>query len=477
MGTLGRKAAGGSAILLSGEVLNSGAALLKNVILARILSKEDFGIAASLILMMSLFELTSKMAFGQQIIRARSDEVEDLQAAGHSCQLIAGLLGTVLILLLIYPLTAWFDVAAHRRGIVWISIIPLINGFGHLGIYAKMREMRFSGYVAASVSPQLAMTAAAWYVAQWTNDYRAVIWLLLGKAVLTMIGSHCFSSGTFKLSMDRSRLLGATRFSAPLLLSSYLVAAIFHGDRLIVAGMYSMAQLGSYAVAASLAITPGLIVLRAAGTIGTPILAQGRNSQRFEELYNSFTEGLVLAGFLFASAALHFGGLIVRVLYGPKFVDAVSILNWLAIAQALRVVRGGGIAAALVKGDSAASLYTNLYRVSAVAIALLVANARLPIAWVAGSAAVGEVLAMCMLAQRCKRRFGLSPKTMFRPTLIAAALLLFGLWCTDAFGGMKEWADATVRAVVVFSTSVALFIACSRLRGNVIAVFLRRPAA
>ena len=100
-----------------GQLISYGASFLRNVILARALTKADFGIAAGLLLMMSAFELSGKLSIGQQVIQAKDGDHEDFQATAQGCQFLAGCTGAVLIAAFGVPMAAPFQGAPGRLGL------------------------------------------------------------------------------------------------------------------------------------------------------------------------------------------------------------------------------------------------------------------------------------------------------------------------------------------------------------------------
>ena len=73
----------GSALLTLNEVLGNVCIFIRNFVLARVLTKSDFGIAATLTVVISLLEIGGRMALGQQLVRAKNGEERDYVGTAH----------------------------------------------------------------------------------------------------------------------------------------------------------------------------------------------------------------------------------------------------------------------------------------------------------------------------------------------------------------------------------------------------------
>jgi O-antigen/teichoic acid export membrane protein len=66
----------GGAILTLGQLISYGLSFVRNVILARALTKADFGLAAVFAMTVSLLEVAGRMSFGQQIVQSTEGDSE-----------------------------------------------------------------------------------------------------------------------------------------------------------------------------------------------------------------------------------------------------------------------------------------------------------------------------------------------------------------------------------------------------------------
>jgi O-antigen/teichoic acid export membrane protein len=234
----GIKLLNSSGLLGGAEVVNNGCLFLRNLILARLLTKADFGIAATLGLVVALFELAGKMSFAQQCTQSPRGEDPHFQNVCHASQALAGLFSAALILAFVYPISTLFGMPEHRQAIALLAIVPLCTGFSNLDVYRLLRHLNFLPLVLTDAVPQVLLTMAAWPLASWLNDYRAILCILLGKAVLSLAASHLLAQRPYRLSWDAVFARENFRFGWPLLVMSFVMVGIFQGDRFLIASRY-----------------------------------------------------------------------------------------------------------------------------------------------------------------------------------------------------------------------------------------------
>ncbi len=451
------KMLGGSSLLGSAEVINNGCAFLRNIILARLLSKEDFGIAATLALVVSLFELTGKMSFGQQVIQSKTGDNPEFLETTQALQALTGLLDAALIVILCYPLARCFGMQDHLGALMLMAIIPLCAAFASLENYRLSKHMKFLPLVMTDTVPQVVITLAAWPVAAWLRDYRAIVSLLLLKAVFSLVTSHLVAERTYGLCWEARLVRQNLRFGWPLVVSGFLLFGIFQGDRALVAGAYSLSDLGVYAVASTLAMTPCFAIFKIFGTVGLPIFAGAQNDPvRFRRYYALFHQGLAAYGAVFIVGMILGGEMLITLLFGAKYRDAGSLAAWLTIGQAFRILRGAPNCAALALGDTVNTLSANLWRLSGLALAVPIVLFKLDLCWVAIAGGIGEALALSASLVRLRRKQGLPARDCLYPAGLMVALALAAFGAREASSAIRPTSTLAL-AVLGCAISLAVF--------------------
>jgi O-antigen/teichoic acid export membrane protein len=264
----------GTASVALGEGIGYAASFVRNMILARLLSKADFGMAAVFGMVMSLLEFTAKLGVGRYLIRDKEGDDPAFVATGHTVQAVAAAISASCILLLAPMLARWFDIADHAWALMVLAGIVLLRGLQHLDVQRFERHLRFGPSAAVEAIPQVVTTLAAWPLAMWLTNYRAVLVLLVVKAVLSFGLSHWFAEQKYRLTWQPDYGRRMVKFGWPLLLTGFLMFGIMQGDQFLVATFYDLTELAPYAAAVSLVMAPQFVFGRIFNSVAFPLVAR-----------------------------------------------------------------------------------------------------------------------------------------------------------------------------------------------------------
>jgi O-antigen/teichoic acid export membrane protein len=403
------------------------------MILARLLTKADFGIAATFSMIIALLEFSAKMGVARFLVRDKEGNDPEFVAAAHLVQFTVGSASALLIIVAAWPLARLFGISQHVWAIVAIALIPLFRGCEHMDVRRFERELRFVPSSLVDVIPQVLITLAAWPVAKWLGDYRALLVLLLAKALFSCAASHWLAERRYGWQVQRDYISRMIRFGWPLLMNGFLSFGIMQGEQFLVATFYTMADLAPYAAAAALALAPGFFFGRVFNSVLLPLLAKAQDDpQKFRQRYNQVVSGLACVS-ASCSVGLILGGEdFMRLVYGQKYVGSGLVLSSLAAVSGLRLVRVATAVAALAKGDSQNEMWSNGARLLGLLPALVLAALQQPVWWIACTGLLGEAVACWVAIVRLRRRDGVSLAAPVIPlawvtALIATAGLAVGL--------------------------------------------------
>jgi O-antigen/teichoic acid export membrane protein len=422
------KSVRGSLVLSLGEAVVYGLSFIRNMILARMLTKSDFGIAAALALIITLFEFSAKLGISRFLVQDREGNREDFLNTAHFVQGAVSVLSSLLMAVAAWPLARLFSIPDHVAALGMLAAVPLLNGLNHLDVRRFERDLRFGPATLVEALPQVMITLAAWPVTAWLGDYRAVLVLLVAKAGLTCAGSHWLAERPYRWRLRREYALRMLRFGWPLLVTGFLMFGVLQGDQFLVAAFYTMADLGPYAAAGALTLAPSFFFGRVFNTVTLPVMAGVQDEPvAFERRYR-----LVIAVICAFSAAYAVGMILgaealMRLIYGEKYAGYGVILGWLAAANSFRNVRIAPTIAAMAKGDSVNSMVSNLARVAALAPAAVVAVFGQPVWMIASTGLLGEALACAVSFRRLSHLHGVPLARSLHPTaLVTVTVLLAG---------------------------------------------------
>jgi hypothetical protein len=109
----------GSVLLTGGEAITQACSLIRNMILARILTKADYGTAALLGMTVSIFEIGGRLSIEQLLVQSKHRREPRVMAVAHFVQSMLGLVSAALVFVTAGPMAVFFGVpdAAWALGI------------------------------------------------------------------------------------------------------------------------------------------------------------------------------------------------------------------------------------------------------------------------------------------------------------------------------------------------------------------------
>ncbi len=413
------------ALLLTGSsAVSYGLSFVRNLILARALAKADFGLAAAFSMTVAMLELAGRMGFGKQIIQSEKGDTAHFQAVAHMFQFGAGLASSILVLAMCVPLADWFKAPHAVVAFGLMALVPLFRGLEHLDNQRVQRELHFLPSIICDMVPQLTVTLAAWPLAIWLKDYRAVLWIMIGKSCLTIFLTHVLAKQRYRWAWDRQLMMTMFIFSWPLVLNGIAMYLSKQGDQALVAAYLSMSDLAVYSVCFSLAGIPWFISSQVAYSIMLPMLSRLKDEPlRYQIHYRKCLEYITIASCLVMMPLIVVGEQSITLLYGQKYAGSGAVMAILAATSAIRFQRITPAIAAMAKADTVNQLYSNLSRMLSIPIALAVIFSGGRLASVAVGALIAELAAgfVSMLCLRKRQKIPL--KDNFRSVIFLITLL------------------------------------------------------
>lgn len=380
------------------------AALLRSVILARLVGAEELGQAMMLALMLRLVEMVSDLGIERLLAQAPDGDGRAFLAALHGAVFLRGLALTGALLILAFPVARAFADGPAASTYAALTLVPLLRGLGHLDYRRRLRAFDYRGLVLVEGGAAGAMLLGAFAGALALGDHRAMLAAVAAQGLAHLALTHGIARLAYRIAFSPEMLARIWRFGAPLIVNAGLLFVTLQADRLIVAAAFGWAQMALYGIAMQLAYMPAQIAGRAASALLAPryrlALATGALAA---EGRHSLLAYLLLGGAFFAGFTL-LAPLVIGGVWGTDFVPGTMLAAGLGAAAGLRIARTP-LSELFVSmhrtGDPARA---NLWRAATLPLALAAALAGLPLASLAWSAALGEALAAFRAWQLFTRR-------------------------------------------------------------------------
>jgi O-antigen/teichoic acid export membrane protein len=419
-------------------------------------------------MVLTMFELSGKMALSQQVVQSKHGDEAEFVGSVQLTQFAAGILSALMILLADLPLAHIVSSPQCFPSIMALAVIPLINGLSSLDVYRLSRQMNFGPLVMTEIVPQVIMTLASWPLAVFYKDYRAVLVLVLAKGVLAAGMTHLLAERRFSLRLDQRWFQESLKFGWPLLVTGFIQFGNVQGDSMIVATAYPLAQLGAYSVAMTMAMAPGLTILRISLSMGLPLLSAVQSDPlQLTVRYRLFTQIMALVGSFTTLGMLFCGEQVVVLLFGAKYAGIGALACVLTAAQALRVLRGAPVIAAMARGDTVNNLVSSLWRLSGLGVACIVGLLKCSLTWFAAAGFIGEAIALWVTVSRLSSKHSLAPRLTLLPGFLGAICVLSAVVIKWAFAiGPDSLFNWLLLPVAILLTASVFLIGFPELRAS-----------
>lgn len=416
-------------LLVSGNAFGSALLLVRNLIVARLVSPEDYGIASTFAVAMSIVEMMSYFGLNQLIVVDRDGDAPRVQRALQGFQLMRGVLSGLILYAIAGPYARFLGVGEVTWAYELMALLPVINGLQHYDIHRLKRHLVFRPWIVSQSLPPFVAVVTLWPVALVYGDYRIMLVSLFIQHGAMVVLSHLTAERPYRLGLDPALMRRATAFGWPLLLNGVLLFGVFNGERLIVGNQLGMAQLAVFSMAITLTLTPTLVMAGAAQSLFLPQLSAARERpEAFRWLGVAAVEAGLATGVALILAMALLGGPAVRLLLGAKYDAILVLLVPMAVLQALRVAKTGGATVALARERSGNAAAANLFRVASLPLSWLALRETGDVMAVIAIAMAAETLGFLVSLRLAARRAGLDLRPLVLPSglsaLAAAAALL-----------------------------------------------------
>jgi O-antigen/teichoic acid export membrane protein len=410
----------GASVLTISQLLVAVSSFMRNVVIARLISVEDFGIALIFALVTTLLEMTSNLALDRILVQDDQGDSDAMLASSHALQFARGVIGGAILFLLAVPIAHLFKVP----DIVWafqtLALLPVIRGLVHWDKVVHQRDMDFRATAIVDALPPLASLLVAYFGALWLQDYRVMLLVVLTQALLMVVVSHLMARRPYRWSLRRDLARKKFHFGWPLLINGLLMFGIFNGDRALVGALFDLTTLAWYGAAFALVLVPGMMFARVCGTLLMPGLSRSKHDVDSFRKQCGLALALCFGGAVFITVFFAIGGkALILLAFGDRYARGNQLLMLLALGQALRIAR---VAPAMISNSQAKTtnaMYSNLVRIIGLPLAAGLALLGYGIQWVALAAIFGEALAAIV-------SFRLLDITGFRTQFMRQVLVMGG---------------------------------------------------
>ncbi len=336
--SLTRKVIKGGAWVLSIRIAGEVLALVKTIILARLLVPADFGLLGVALLTMSIFYTFSQTGIGQALVQKRGDISEYLNVAWT----VNLLRNTIIALCLFFsaPFAAHFfnnpQVTPVLRA---LSLAPFLLGFNNPKMIFAQREFEFNKQFICEVAALIVEVLVAITLAfLWRNVWALVLALIAGNGTRLLFSYIVYTyKPAFHFDHQKTRELFG--FGKWIFISSILIFLVTQGNDIFVGKVLGLTMLGFYQMAYKISNLPTTQIAHVISQVTFPAYSKLQN--RTDQLRTAYLRVLrktSLLVFPIAALILLFASDFTSLFLGAKWMPMVPALQVLALAGLVRSI-------------------------------------------------------------------------------------------------------------------------------------------
>ncbi len=322
----------GAAWVLAGKIVSRGLQLVKLVVLARLLSPEDFGLFGIVLLAIAALDVLTQTGFNTALIQ-RKGNVEAYLDTAWTVQLIRGLV-LAAVLFAVAPVVGWFfeePPAVLLLRVMCVSVA--LGGFVNIGIIYFRKELQFHRQVAYSVLSTAAGFVVGIVLAFRLRNVWALVWAQVAVSVSRCALSYAMHPYRPRPRWNANQALELFGFGKWLLGNSALMFVATKADKLVVGKLLGAASLGLLTMAERISCFAGAEVSSLANSLMMPAYARVQDDRA------RLTRGFLS---VFESVLCLVGPVAVGlVIMAPALVRAVLGSDWAPVILPLQIMAAG----------------------------------------------------------------------------------------------------------------------------------------
>ncbi len=310
--------------------------LVSTVILARLLSPEDFGVAAMGMLVIGLLYAFTEFGTSMHLIRVK--EIDRAQCdTAWTITLLQNWLIALVIVLLAPSAAAYFQEPRVVEVMYVLAIVAFVDGFSSVGPTLLRRELKFDLDFRFNMYKKLLVFTATVGLALWLRSYWALVY---GKLVGTVAGVVLsYVIHPYRPTWSLARAPEYLRFAVLIVLMSLADRLRDMAPKFMVGSLGSASTMGLFTVSHGLAT---LFTQETVGPMGRGLFPNytklASDKAKLSAIYRKVLAMVALVTIPVGVGVSAVAGDLVAVILGPKWQDAVPLIEYLAIGAVVYAI-------------------------------------------------------------------------------------------------------------------------------------------
>lgn len=343
--SVGRAAAGGVAWFMAQSVLVKIASLASQLIVARLLIPDDFGLIAKAFAVVSLFNVLQEVGLKELLIQ-RHDEFDQWSRSAFWMSAACGLLNFLLPVALAPAAARWFSSPELVGLIVVVAAAGPLNALAVVPLARLHAQLRFRFLASLSLAVQAGMIVLGIVLAwRWRNAY-ALAWPWPALAAVRLVVAWAAARGGESerprpdtgAAPPGGRWRALVQHSRTFFVGRACQIAINQADYIVLGLLYADTVVGIYYFAFNLSMQTTVLLAGSLESVLFPALSKlGVASERQRLAFQSAAEALTLIGVPLCLLQAGLADPLLQLFFPAKWYGSIPVLQILSVGMAARL--------------------------------------------------------------------------------------------------------------------------------------------
>lgn len=320
------------------KIVSQGVGFAINVLLARLLLPEDFGLLGMVVVIIGFASVFKDFGLGSAIIQKKEITADDLSTVFWFNLGMGGLL-TGIIYLSAGAIAGYYALPALKPIAELLSVTYFISALNIVQVSLLRKKMDFRKLFMVNASSTIisggvaiALALAGWGV--WSLVWKMIVFVSVANLVL-WLGSNWRP----KLTWSKESLKEIMGFSLPLLGTQSLNYWVRNIDNLLIGKYLGDSALGFYNQSYRIMLIPVSQITGVISNVLFPSLAQIQDDKvRIKKIYLKVTKLLSFVTFPLMFGLCALAEPFVQIVLGEKWMPMVPVLRYLSIVGAFQSI-------------------------------------------------------------------------------------------------------------------------------------------
>lgn len=353
------------------RILTRGVIFIRLAILGRLLTPREFGYFGVASLLLSLLEILTETGINVFLVQQKGSVKEYLNSA-WVVSIARGIFISLLIILSAGPVSEFFNAKNSYFVILLLSLVPLIRGFINPAIITYQKDLLFNKEF--KLRSFLFIVEAVFSIVSGFLTRSAVSFAygLIASAIFEVILSYALIPLWPKFKLELGKVKHIIYKGWWVTITGIFSYFADNGDNIVVGKILGSASLGIYQVAYKFSTLPISEVSSVVNQVVFPVYTKFSDDKpRLFKAFVKVTVGTLLGGLLTGLVILIFARPIILIFMGGQWVQAVPVVQILAIYGILRTAFGSFSALFLSVGRQDFVAKMILFRIVGLAVLVI----------------------------------------------------------------------------------------------------------